>query len=74
LVGAELMYKLSAGGMNAVSPPRQAMLNRMFPDDRTKIWTEFKAAHALQNRAMGNPHNNIYQMQDMWKKHESTVQ
>lgn len=66
VVGAELMYKLSAGGMNAVSPPRQLVLNRMFPDDRTKIWTESKAAYAMHNQAMGNPHNNIYKMQDLW--------
>ena len=68
VVGGEMMYKLSAGGMNAVSPPRQWVLNQMFPDDRTKIWTEIKAGHALQNRAMGNPHDNIYQMQDMWSQ------
>lgn len=74
MVGEEMMYKLSAGGMNDVSLPRQWMLNKMFPDNRTKIWTESKAAFALHNQAMGNPHNNIYQMQDMWNKHESVVQ
>ena len=74
MVGGEMVYKLSAGGMNAMSPPRQLMLNRMFLDDRTKIWTESKAAYALHNRAMGNPHNDIYQMQDMWNKHGSVLQ
>lgn len=68
LVGGEMIYKLSAGGMNAVSPPRQWMLNQMFPDDRTKIWTESKAAHALHNRAMGNAHDNIYLTQDIWNQ------
>jgi hypothetical protein len=45
----------------------------MFPDDRTKIWTESKAAYALHNRAMGNPHNNIYQMQDMWNQRDQLM-
>ena len=45
----------------------------MFPDDRTKVWTESKAAFALHNRAMGNPHNNIYQMQDMWNNYTPVV-
>ena len=74
MVGGEMMYKLSAGGMNAVSPPRQWMLNNMFPDDRTKLWTESKAAYALHNQAMGNPHNDVYQMQDMWNRHGSVLQ
>lgn len=68
VVGGEMIYKLGAGGMNAVSPPRQWVLNQMFPDDRTKIWTELKAGYALHNQAMGNPHDNIYQMQDMWSQ------
>jgi hypothetical protein len=70
----ELLYKFSAGGMNAISPPRQWALNQMFPDDRTKIWTESKAAYALHNRAMGNPHNDIYKMQDLWTKHGTVIQ
>jgi hypothetical protein len=74
VIGGEMVYKLGNGGMNAMSPTRQWMLNRMFPDDRTKIWTESKAAYAMHNRAMGNPHNNIYQMQDMWDKHASVMQ
>jgi len=41
--------------MNDVSPWRQQWLNQTFPDDKTKIWTESKAA-----MAMGNPHNCIY--------------
>lgn len=74
LVGAEVTYKLSTGGMNAMSSPRQWMLNNMFPDDRTKIWTESKAAYALHNRALGNPHNNIYQIQDIRNKHGNVIE
>jgi hypothetical protein len=36
---AEICYKLTHGGMNAMSPPRQWIMNQQFPDDRTKIWT-----------------------------------
>jgi len=35
--GFELAWKLTNGGMNAVSPPRQFLLNQTFPDDRTKV-------------------------------------
>jgi hypothetical protein len=59
--GAELMYKLTHGGMNDISPWRQEWLNQTFPDDITKIWTESKAAMAMHNRAMGNPHDSIYE-------------
>ena len=58
--GLEIGYKLTHGGMNDVSPWRQEWLNKTFPDDKTKIWTESKAAMAMHNRAMGNPHNSIY--------------
>jgi len=54
------MYKLTHGGMNDISPWRQEWLNQTFPDDKTKIWTESKAATAMHNRAMGNPHNIVY--------------
>ena len=74
VVGGEVLYKVSVGGMNAISPPRQWVLNKMFPEDRTKIWTESKVAHALHNRAMGNPHDKIYQMQDVVNKHALTGQ
>jgi hypothetical protein len=55
----EIGYKLTHGGMNVVSPVRQEWLNKTFPDDRTKIWTESKAAMAMHNRAMGNPHDSM---------------
>lgn len=58
--GFELAWKLTNGGMNAVSPPRQFLLNQTFPDDRTKVWTESKVAMALHNQVMGNPHDKIY--------------
>ena len=58
--GLEIGYKLTHGGMNDVSSWRQMWLNETFPDDKTKIWTESKAAMAMHNRAMGNPHNSIY--------------
>lgn len=58
--GLEIAYKLIHGGMNDVSPWRQKWLNNTFPDDETKVWTESKAAMAMHNRAMGNPHNAIY--------------
>lgn len=58
--GLEIAYKLTHGGMNDVSPWRQEWLNKTFVDDKTKIWTESKAAMAMHNRAMGNPHNSIY--------------
>jgi hypothetical protein len=74
MIAGETLYKLSAGGLNTMSPPRQWVLNNMFPDDRTKLWTESKAAYALHNRAMGNPHNDIYQMQEMWNETGSVVQ
>jgi len=40
----------------------------MFPEDKTKIWTETKAAAAMQNRTMGYPHDNIYQTGDTLSK------
>ena len=55
----ELGYKVTHGGVNAMSPLRQEWLNKTFPDDKTKIWTESKASMALHNRAMGNPHDSI---------------
>jgi hypothetical protein len=58
--GLEIGYKLTHGGMNDVSPWRQEWLNKTFPDDNTKIWTESKAAMVMHNRAMGNPHNSMY--------------
>ena len=58
-VGLEIGYKLTHGGMNDVCPWRQEWLNKIFPDDETKIWTESKAAIALHNRAMGNPHDSV---------------
>ena len=45
--------------MNDVCPWRQEWLNKIFPDDETKICTESKAAIALHNRAMGNPHDSV---------------
>jgi hypothetical protein len=58
--GLEIGYKLTHGGMNDVSPWRQHWLNKTFPEDRTKIWTESKAAMAMHNRAMGKPHDSMY--------------
>jgi hypothetical protein len=46
--------------MNDMSPWRQHAMNQLFPDDRTKVWTETKAGMAMHNRAMGYPHENIY--------------
>jgi hypothetical protein len=43
-------------------------MNQMFPEDKTKIWTETKAAAAMQNRTMGYPHDNIYQTGDTLSK------
>jgi len=63
-LGYEAGYKLTHGGMNDMSPRRQSAMNKMFPDDRTKIWTESKAAMAMHNRAMGYPHDNIYKTGD----------
>jgi len=59
-LGAEAGWKLTHGGMNDMSPWRQSAMNKMFPDDQTKIWTETKAGMAMHNRAMGYPHDNIY--------------
>jgi hypothetical protein len=67
ILAGEIGYKVFAGGPNAVSPPRKFVLNTMFPDDRTKIWSESKAALALHNKAMGLPHDNIYGLQDFVK-------
>jgi hypothetical protein len=58
--GLEIGYKLTHGGMNDVSPWRQKWLNKTFPEDKTKIWTESKAAMAMHNRAMGKPHDSMY--------------
>jgi hypothetical protein len=58
--GLEIGYKLTHGDMNDISPLRQQWLNEMFPEDKTKIWSESKAAMAMHNRAMGNPHDAIY--------------
>ena len=58
--GLEIGYKLTHGGMNDVSPWRQEWLNKTFPDDKIKIWTESKAGMAMHNRAMGNPHDAMY--------------
>lgn len=54
-LAVESLYKLTHGGFNEVSPIRQAFLNRQFPDDKTKIWTESKAVSVLDDRAFGNP-------------------
>lgn len=59
-LGAELCWKFGNGSLNAVSPWREAMLNVQFPNDRTGKWSETKAAIAFHNRAMGNPHDEIY--------------
>jgi len=64
-LGAEAGWKLTHGGMNDISPWRQSALNHMFPDDRTKIWTETKAGMAMHNRAMGYPHDNIYKPKEI---------
>ena len=56
----EIAYKLTHKSMNDVSPWRQEWLNQTFPDDKTKIWSESKAAMAMHNRAMGNPHDAMY--------------
>lgn len=37
-IGYEGLYKLTHGGMNDMSPWRQATLNRMFPNDRTGVY------------------------------------
>ena len=36
-LGAEAAYKLTHGGMNDMSPWRQSAMNKMFPEDKTKI-------------------------------------
>lgn len=70
ILGAEAIYKvLVAGSMNAMSPPRQWVLNQTFPDDWTKIWTETKAAHAYHNRAIGLSHDSIYNLPDMYESY-----
>ena len=56
---AELTYKLTHGGMNDVSPWRQYALNRAFPDDPTKVWSESKAALATHKKAMGITQSDI---------------
>lgn len=48
--------------MNDISPWRQAGLNQTFPNDKTKVWSETKAAMAVHNVAMGNSHD--YSMGD----------
>lgn len=53
--------------MNDMTPWRQYVLNKMYPDDRTKVWTETKAAVAAHNRAMGYPHDRIYTNTDAFK-------
>lgn len=60
IMGVEIAGKLYNGGLMAVSPWREHRLNKMFPMDRTGKWTELKAAKALQYRAMGIPHDEIY--------------
>ena len=64
-LGAEAGCKLTHGGMNDISPWCQSALNHMFPDDRTKVWTETKAGMAMHNRAMGYPHDNIYKPKEI---------
>lgn len=64
LLAGELGYKMLAGGPNAVSPPRSYILNQMFPSDRTKVWSESKAALSIHNRAMGRDHLEIYKLPD----------
>lgn len=59
-VGLEVGCKLAKGSMNAVSPLREVVLNHTFPEDRTKTWSETKAATAIHNRSMGRPHDAIY--------------
>jgi len=50
--------------MNDMSPWHQSAMNKMFTDDRTKIWTETKAGMAMHNRAMGYPHDNMYKTRE----------
>ena len=59
-LGLEVDYKLTHKEMDDVSFWRKEWLNKTFPDDKTKIWSESKAAMAMHNRAMGNPHDAIY--------------
>jgi hypothetical protein len=71
-VGGEIGWKMTHGGMNDISPWRQAVLNDMFPEDRTKVWTESKAAAAMHNRAMGHPHENVYRPSDALSEYSNS--
>ncbi len=61
VLSGEVLWKFSSGSMNAVSPPRNWILNKEFPDDKTKIWTETKAALAYHQKSMGIPHGTMYE-------------
>jgi hypothetical protein len=65
---SELSWKMTHGGPNSIPPWREAVLNDMFPDDNTKVWSETKAGHALENRSIGNPHSDLYKDDVISKK------
>jgi hypothetical protein len=61
ILGLEGAAKLAKGSPLAVSPWRENLLNYHFPEDKTKVWTELKAAKAWHAKAMGHPHESIYE-------------
>jgi len=56
-IGTELLGKLSNGSINSIPGYRQDILNNVFPNDKTKIWDEYKAARAFANKSCGLPHD-----------------
>ena len=56
-IGTELIGKLSNGSINYIPSYCLAILNNAFPNDKTGIWDEYKAARAFTNTAYGLPHD-----------------
>lgn len=50
--GLEAAYKLTHGGFNDISPPRQYLINKfVFPDKPDRVWTETSLGFEVQKRS-----------------------
>lgn len=65
--------EIAHGGLNDMSSWRQSAMNQMFPDDKTKTWSEIKAGMGLHNKAMGNLHEDIYKTGETIKQVRSSI-
>lgn len=51
--GLEMSYKLTHGGLNDISPPRQYLINHtVFPEKPNRVWSEASLGFEIQKRAI----------------------